>query len=110
MKEPSTQNNFAVLSIPEEQVLSVLKEGDVPISPFQLNEEVRSSPEPALKIPVEGHSPTYVEMEKKINLLTILVHLKKINQRSHPKKGENLKRQFERKNSNALRCKGSNQL
>ena len=59
LKEPSTQNNFAVLSIPEEQVFSVIKEGEVPLSPIQLNEEVRISPEPALKIPVEGNSSTY---------------------------------------------------
>ena len=65
LKEPSTQNNFAVLSIPEEPVLSVLEEGEVPLSPIQLNEEVRISLDPALKIPVEGHSPTYAEMEKK---------------------------------------------
>ena len=81
LKEPSTQNNFAVLSIPEEQVLSVLEEGEIPLSPIQLNEEVRSSPEPALKIPVEGHSPTYAKMAKNRNLLTILVHLKKIHRR-----------------------------
>ena len=38
LKEPSTQNNFAVLRIPEQQVLSVLEEGEVPLSPIQSNE------------------------------------------------------------------------
>ena len=32
MKELSSQNNFEVLSIPKEQVLSVLEEGEVPQS------------------------------------------------------------------------------
>ena len=46
-------------------MLYVLEEGEVPLSPIQSNEEVRGSIESALKIPVEGHSPTYVEMAKK---------------------------------------------
>ena len=46
-------------------MLSVLEEGEVPIYSIQLHEEVRSSPEPTLKIPVEGHSPTYAEITKK---------------------------------------------
>ena len=35
MKEITTQNNFEVLSIPEEQVLSALEEGELPQSQVQ---------------------------------------------------------------------------
>ena len=62
LKELSTQNNFAVLSISEEQVLTVLEEGEVPLSPIQSNAEVRGSVEPTLNTPMEGHSSTYEEM------------------------------------------------
>ena len=65
MKEPSTQNNFEVLSIPEEQVLTILEEGEVPQSQFQTNEEVKGPAKTDLNIPVEGHSPTFAEMAKK---------------------------------------------
>ena len=59
MKEPSSQNNFELLSIPEEQVLLVLEEGEVPQFQTQISEEVKSFVEPTLNTPVEGHSPTY---------------------------------------------------
>ena len=65
MKEISSQNNFEVLSIPEEQVLSVLEEGDVPQSQNQASEEVNFLVELDLGTPADGHSPTYAEMEKK---------------------------------------------
>ena len=34
LKELSTQNNFAILSIREEQVLTILEEGEVSLSPI----------------------------------------------------------------------------
>ena len=66
MKEVTTQHNFDVMSIPEEQP-SVLEEGEVPQSQDQTREENRASAESNLGSPVDGHSPTYVEMEKKEN-------------------------------------------
>ena len=64
MKEPMTQNNFEVLSIPRDQLISTLEEGEVPQTQIQTSEEVKGH-ESKLNTPVEGHSPTYVEMEKK---------------------------------------------
>ena len=84
--EIQSQNNYEVLSIPEEQVLSVLEEGEVPTPHNQLSEEAIGSVEP-LSSPMEGHSPTYAEMEKKRNLWTILAHLMKIPLRGLSKKG-----------------------
>ena len=104
MKESMTQNNFEVLSIPEDQLFSTFEEGEVPQTQIQTSEEDKGH-ESELNTPVEGHSPTYAEMAKKGNLLTILVHLKKIQQRGHPKKGVNLKRQFGRKKLKVLRYK-----
>ena len=109
MTKISSQNNFEVLSIPEEQVLSVLEEGEVPTSHNQISDEAIGLVEP-LNSPVEGHSPTYAEMEKKRNLWTILAHLMKIPSRGHPKKGENLIRWFGRKKLSVLRCKEINPL
>ena len=107
MKEPMTQNNFEVLSIPEDQVLLVLEEGEITQSQNQTSEEVIGSVETDLTIPMEGHSPTYPDMAKKRNLWTILAHPMKIPLRGLPKKGKNLIRRFGRKNSNVLRCKES---
>ena len=65
LKEPMTQNSFEVLSIPEDQLLSTLEEGEVPQTQIQTSEEVRGLAEPDLNTPMEGHSPTYAEMAKK---------------------------------------------
>ena len=59
MKELMTQNIFEVLSIPEEQSLSALEEGEVPQTQIQTSEEVSGPVGPELNTPVEGHSPTY---------------------------------------------------
>ena len=61
MKESITKNNFEVLSIPEDQTL---EEGEVPQTQIQTSEEDKGL-ESELNTPVEGHSPTYVEMAKK---------------------------------------------
>ena len=61
MKESMTQNNFEVLSIPKDQTL---KEGEVPQTQIQTSEEDKGY-ESEINTPVEGHSPTYAEMEKK---------------------------------------------
>ena len=53
MKESSSKNIFEVLSIPEEQLLTVLEEGEVPHSQIQSSEEVRGSAEPAVNTLVE---------------------------------------------------------
>ena len=110
MKEPSSQNDFEVLSIPEEQVILVLEEGEFPQFPTQTSEEFRVPTKLDLNTPMEGHSPTYLEMEKKRNLWTILALQMKILLVSHPKKGENLSRRFGRKKTNDLRCREVNQL
>ena len=65
MKEISSQNNFKVLSIPEEQVISVLEEGEVPQPQNETIEDVKGPTKPYLSTLVEGHSSTYAEMEKK---------------------------------------------
>ena len=44
MTEITTQNNFEVLSITEEQVLSALKEGELPQSQVQIREENKDLP------------------------------------------------------------------
>ena len=59
MKELSSQNNFEVLNIPEEQVLSVLEEGEVPQPQSRTSEEDKGPVEPNLGTPTEVHSPTY---------------------------------------------------
>ena len=69
MKDPSTQNTFEVLNIPEKQVFTVLEEGEVPQTQIQTSEEVRDPAEPNLSTLVEGHSPTYAEMAKKKKLV-----------------------------------------
>ena len=65
MKEPSSQNNFEVLSITEEQVLLVLEEGEIPQPQNQTSEEVKGPTETNIGSPVDGHSPTNAKMAKK---------------------------------------------
>ena len=65
MKEIITQNNFDVLSIPEEQVPSILEEGQVPPSQDQIREENKELAESNQGSSANGHSPTYAKMEKK---------------------------------------------
>ena len=105
MKEISSQNNFEVLSILEEQMLSVLEEGEVPQPQNQTSEEVKGPAEPNLGTPADGNSPTYTEMEKKRNLWTIMAHPMKIPLRGLPKKVKNIIRCFKRKKQNILRGK-----
>ena len=87
MTELSSQNNFEVLRIPEEQVISVLEEGEVPTPHNQLSEEAIGSVEP-LSSPAKGHSPTYAKMTKKRNIWTILALQMKILLVSHPKRAK----------------------
>ena len=65
MKEITTQNNFEVLSIPEEQVPSILEEGEVPLFQDHTQEENKELVESNQGSPADGHSPIYAEMEKK---------------------------------------------
>ena len=64
MKEISTQNNFEVLSTPDEQVPSSLEEGELP--QFQVQrEENKATSETFQGYSIDGLSPTYAEMAKK---------------------------------------------
>ena len=110
MKEISPQNNFEVLSIPKEQGISVLEEGEVPQPHLHTKEEAKGMTEPDIGTPVEGNSPTYAKMVKKRNMWTILVHPMKIPSRGLPKKGVNLIRLFRRNKLNILRCEEVKQL
>ena len=58
MKEITTQNNFKVLSIPEEQEASILEEGEVPQYQDQIQEENKELDESNQGSPTDGHSPT----------------------------------------------------
>ena len=78
------QNNFEVLSIPEDQLLSTLEEVQVPQTQIQTSEEDKDH-ESEFNTPMEGRSPTYAEMAtKKSNLRTILALQMKILSVSHP--------------------------
>ena len=66
MKEITSQNNFEVLSNPEEQALPMIEEGEVQQSQDLIREENKDSTEHDLGSPIGGSiSPTYAEMEKK---------------------------------------------
>ena len=65
MKEIITQNNFEVLSIPEEQVQTILEEGEVPPSQDRIREENKELAYSNQGSPTNVHSPTYVEMAKR---------------------------------------------
>ena len=126
MKVITYQNKFEVLSIPDDQVTSVLKEVEVPqpalqrakgqvTTVFEEGEVSHSSlqeerPSFAIGTPAEGSSPTYAEMEKKRKLRKILVHLMKIPLRNSPKKVINLKRPFKKKKPKISICKEVKQL
>ena len=125
LKVISSQNNFEVLSIPEDkvtpvhvevesphpslqvardQVISVLEDGELPHSSLQaVQGQVEST------IVMDGSPPTYAEMEKKIktsdNSSSDEDHLEKSS-----KKGRKLQRLFGRKKLNISRCKEFKQL
>ena len=65
MKEVTTQNIFEILSILEEQMPSILEEGEVPQYQDQIREENKELAESNQGSSADGHSPTYAEMEKK---------------------------------------------
>ena len=65
MKEITTQNNFEVLSIPEEQVPSTLEQGELPQSQDQSREENKEISKTNQGSLDDGLSPTYAEMEKR---------------------------------------------
>ena len=65
MKEITTQNNYEVMSIPEEQVPSILEEGEVPQYQDQIREENKELAKSNQGSPLDGHSPTYAKMAKK---------------------------------------------
>ena len=88
-------------------MLSVLKEGEAPLSPIQLNEEVRSSPEPALKIPMEGHSPTYAEMAKKMKPIDNFGSSEEDPSEKSSKKGRKYQKIVWDKEAECLKMQGS---
>ena len=53
------------MSILEEQVPSILEEGEVPQYQDQIREENKELAESNQGSPTDGHSPTYAKMEKK---------------------------------------------
>ena len=65
IREITTQNNFDMLSNPEEQVLPVLEEGEVQQSQDLIREENKDSAEQDLGTLAGGSSPIYAEMAKK---------------------------------------------
>ena len=65
MKEISSQNNFELLSVPEDQVPLVLEEVEFPQPQNQIREGVKQPVEPALGTHANGHSPTYADMKKR---------------------------------------------
>ena len=100
MKEITTQNNYEVMSIPEEQVPSILEEGEVPQSQDQTQEENKKLAESNQGSLDDGNSPKYAEMEKKRNPWITLVLPMKIALRGPKKKDANLLRNFKRKKQN----------
>ena len=73
IKELSSQNNFKVLSIPQDQVLWVLEEGEVPPSQNQASEEVKSLEEPDLGIQADGHfrfSPLWIARDDFMDIVS----------------------------------------
>ena len=107
LKELSTQNNFAVLSIPEEQVLIVLEEGEVPLSPIQSNVEVSGSVEPTINTPVEGHSPTHAEMAKKKKPIDNFGSFEEDPTERSSKKGRKYQKTIREEELERLKMKGS---
>ena len=93
MKKISTQNNFEVLSILEEQMPLTLEEGEIPQSQDQSWEENKEISETNQGSPAASLSPTYVEMAKKRNQWLILVHLMKNLLRGPKKKDADHTRQ-----------------
>ena len=105
MKEISSQNNFEVLSSPEEQVLSVLEEGEILQPQNQTREEVKDIAEPDHGTPTYGHSPTYAEMAKKKKPMDNSGLSDEDPLERYSKKGHKSHKTVREEKSNVLRCK-----